>query len=194
MNYNFPPLFLASRSPRRRDLLSGAGISFEVIDVEIKETHPEGMVVEDIPEYLARKKAESALPLLPQGGLVLAADSIVVVDQQLFGKPADKREAIQMLKLLSGKHHLVITGVFIGNRKKGISFSDYTTVWMEKLDEEEIEMYLEEFKPYDKAGSYGIQEWIGWAKVNRIEGSYANVMGLPVQRVYEVLKNWGKIR
>lgn len=194
MAIEFPSLFLASKSPRRKDLLTSAGIPFDVIDVDVKETHPDGMVVEDIPEYLARKKAEAAMPHLPPGGLVLSADSIVVVDHQLFGKPLDKAEATKMLQKLSGKHHLVITGVFIGNRNKGIGFSDYTTVWMDKFDPEEIEIYLEKYQPYDKAGAYGIQEWVGWAKVNRIEGSYANVMGLPIQRVYEVLKNWNKIK
>src|SRR5689334_16777941 len=124
MNLPHPPLYLASKSPRRQELLRSAGIEFELIDIDVEETYPHDMAVEDIPEYLARKKAEAAIPLLKDHGLVLAADSIVILHDTVFGKPVDKEEAMKMLSLLSGNHHLVITGVFIGNDKKGASFSD----------------------------------------------------------------------
>lgn len=185
-----PRLFLASRSPRRQELLRAADIPFTLIDVEVDESFPADMVVEDVPEYIARMKAEAALPKVPLDALVLCADSVVLLDNRVYGKPASREEAIRMLSELSGRHHLVITGVFIGNHRKAVSFSDYTAVWMEKMRPGEIEYYLDTYRPYDKAGAYGIQDWIGWTRINRIEGSYANVMGLPVHRVYDVLRTW----
>ncbi len=185
-----PPLYLASKSPRRQELLRNAAIQFDLIELDVAEDYPEDMVAEDVPEYLARKKAEAAIPLIHDDHLILAADSIVILDNTVFGKPLDADEAARMLRLLAGRHHLVITGVFIGNRKKAVSFSSYTNVWIEKMTEEEIWDYIYTESPLDKAGAYGIQDWIGWAKVSRVEGSYANVMGLPVQQVYETLKNW----
>ena len=190
MLLNYPPLYLASKSPRRQELLRSAGIDFELIDVDVEETYPDDMTVEEIPEYLARKKAEAAIPLLKNNGLVLAADSIVILHNTVFGKPVDAVEAKKMLVLLSGHHHLVITGVFIGNHQRGISFSDFTSVWIDPMSGDEIDFYINTFAPLDKAGSYGIQDWMGWTKVSRIEGSFANVMGLPVHRVYETLKHW----
>jgi septum formation protein len=190
MALHHPPLYLASKSPRRQELLRSAGIDFDLIEVDVEEIYPEDMAVEDIPEYLARKKAEAAIPLLQGDGLVLTADSIVILHNTVFGKPLDAAEAKKMVGLLSGHHHLVITGVFIGNHAQGISFSDYTSVWIEAMTPEEIDFYVATYKPFDKAGSYGIQDWLGWTKVSRIEGSFANVMGLPVHRVYDVLKNW----
>lgn len=185
-----PPLFLASKSPRRQELLRAAGIEFKLIDVDVEEDFPEDMDVEDVPKYLARKKAEAAIPLIDSESLVLTADSVVIMQDKIFGKPADEAEAIEMISLLAGHHHLVITGVFIGNHNNGVGFSDYTSVWLEPMSKEEIEYYVRTSPPLDKAGAYGIQDWIGWAKVSRIEGSYANVMGLPVHQVYETLKNW----
>lgn len=190
MLLHYPPLYLASKSPRRQELLRSAGIDFELIDVDVEETYPDDMAVEDIPEFLARKKAEAAIPLLKDHGLVLAADSIVILHNTVFGKPVDHDEARKMLTLLQGNHHLVITGVFIGNDKKGISFSEFTSVWIANMSPEEIDFYIDQYAPLDKAGSYGIQDWLGWSKVSRIEGSFANVMGLPIHRVYETLKNW----
>ncbi len=185
-----PPLLLASKSLRRQDLLRSAGIDFKLIDVDVEENYPEEMNVELVPEFLARKKAEAAIPLMQPGHLILAADSVVIMDGTIFGKPADREHAIEMIKTLAGHRHLVITGVFICNKEKGIGFSEYTYVWIECMTDEEIEYYIDHFLPLDKAGSYGIQDWIGWAKVSRIEGSYANVMGLPVQKVYEELYHW----
>lgn len=183
-----PKLFLASKSPRRQELLQAAQIPFELVDVNVEENYPEEMEIEDIPEYLARKKAEAAIPLVGEHDLVLAADSVVILHDTVFGKPLNAEEAKKMIGMLAGHHHLVITGVFIGNRHSGTSFSDYTSVWIEPMTKNEIEYYVDHFSPLDKAGSYGIQDWLGWTKVSRIEGSFANVMGLPVHRVYAALK------
>jgi len=185
-----PPLLLASKSPHRQELLRSAGIDFKLIDVDVEENYPDDMNVELVPEFLARKKAEAAIPVMQPGHLILAADSVVIMDGVIFGKPADREHAIEMIATLAGHRHLVITGVFICNKAKGIGFSEYTSVWIEPMTADEIEYYIDHFLPLDKAGSYGIQDWIGWAKVSRIEGSYANVMGLPVQKVYQVLNEW----
>jgi septum formation protein len=190
MQLTHPPLYLASKSPRRQELLKAAGIQFTLIDIDVEETHPIDMEVEDIPLYLAKKKAEAAIPLIDQEGLILAADSVVILDAKVYGKPSNKDEAIEMIAALAGRHHLVITGVFIGNHSRGVGFSDYTSVWLEPMTLEEIEHYVTVSPPLDKAGAYGIQDWIGWTKVSRIEGSYANVMGLPVHLVYENLLKW----
>jgi len=192
MYLDHPPLFLASKSPRRQELLSAAGISFQLIDVDVEEVFPEDMMVEDVPEFLARKKATAAIPLVPHESIVLAADSVVILDNIVFGKPADQTEAMEMLSKLAGRHHLVITGVFLGNHVRGIGFSEFTSVWIEPMSPEEIAYYVQTFPPLDKAGSYGIQDWLGWSKVSRIEGSYANVMGLPIHKVYETLTEWNK--
>ena len=185
-----PPLFLASKSPRRQELLKAAGIEFMLIDIDVAEDFPEDMDVEDVPEYLAKKKAEAAIPLIDSESLVLTADSVVIMQDRIYGKPVNEAEAIEMISALAGHHHLVITGVFIGGHTKGVGFSDYTSVWLEPMTREEIEYYVKATPPLDKAGAYGIQDWIGWAKVSRIEGSYANVMGLPVHQVYETLRDW----
>lgn len=192
MELNHPTILLASKSPRRQELLSAVGLKFKLIDVDVEETYPDDMAVENVPEYLARKKAEAAIPFLENDQLILAADSVVIMDGEIYGKPGDRKHAIEMIRTLSGHKHLVITGVFICDHHNGVGFSEYTYVWFDKISDEEIEYYVDHFQPFDKAGSYGIQEWIGWAKVSRIEGSYANVMGLPVQRVYEEVNNWEK--
>lgn len=190
MYINHPTLLLASKSPRRQELLKAAGIKFETIDIDVEEIYPDDMEPENVPEFLARKKAEAAVPHLKQGQLILAADSIVILDGEILGKPGDRKHAIEMIKGLAGHKHIVVTGVFLCDSHDGLGFSEYTHVWFDAMRSDEIEYYVDHFKPYDKAGAYGIQEWIGWAKVSRIEGSYANVMGLPVQRVYEELQNW----
>lgn len=190
MMKKFPFVLLASKSPRRQELLKAAGINFTMIDVDVDERYPEEMNLEIVPEFLARKKAEAAMSFLSNGKLILAADSVVIKDGMILGKPGDWDHAIEMLEQLSGHQHLVITGVFMCDEHEGLGFSDYTYVWFDPLSRDEIEYYIDHHKPFDKAGAYGIQEWIGWAKVNRIEGSYANVMGLPVQRVYRELSSW----
>lgn len=188
--FSFPSLVLASKSPRRQELLRAADIPFTLVDVEVDESFPSDMVVEDVPEYIARKKAEAALPLVPPDSLVLGADSVVLLNNRVYGKPSSREEALQMLAELSGHRHMVITGVFIGNHDRAVSFSDYTTVWMDRLHRDELNFYVDQYAPFDKAGAYGIQEWLGWSKISRIEGSFANVMGLPVHRVYDTLRRW----
>ena len=185
-----PTLLLASKSPRRQELLKAAGIKFRTIEVDVEELYPDDMELENVPEFLARIKAEAAMPYLEKDQLILAADSVVIMNGEIYGKPGDRDHAIEMLGSLSGHKHLVITGVFLCDHHNGIGFSEYTYVWFDEFTPEEIEYYVDEYKPFDKAGAYGIQDWIGWAKVPRIEGSYANVMGLPVQRVYEELVRW----
>jgi len=187
MKLHHPPLYLASKSPRRQELLTAAGIEFKLIDVDVEEDFPDDMDIEDVPEYLARKKAEAAIPLLDATSLVLAADSVVILHDKIFGKPANEAEAIEMISLLAGHHHLVITGVFIGNHSNGVGFSEYTSVWLEPMSREEIEFYVKASPPMDKAGAYGIQEWFGFMAVAKVEGSYTNVMGLPTAKVYEYL-------
>lgn len=189
---DFPVILLASKSPRRQDLLKAAGINFTTVDIDVDELYPEEMDLENVPEFLARKKAEAAMSFLSDRKLILAADSVVIQDGMILGKPGDRQHAIEMLQQLSGHQHLVITGVFMCDHHDGLGFAEYTYVWFDALSLHEIEYYVDQYKPFDKAGAYGIQEWIGWAKVKRIEGSYANVMGLPVQRVYQELSNWNQ--
>src|SRR5687767_12530342 len=189
---NYPEVLLASKSPRRQELLRAAAIDFTLIDVDVEENYPSEMPLEDVPEYLARKKAEAAVPHIRNGQLILAADSVVIMNGEIYGKADSREKAIEMISSLAGHKHLVITGVFICDHHNGLGFSEYTYVWMDAMTIEEIEYYVDECKPFDKAGAYGIQDWIGWAKVSRIEGSYSNVMGLPVQRVYEELGKWGR--
>jgi septum formation protein len=188
--FNHPPVYLASRSPRRQELLRAAGIPFTLVDIDIDESFPPDMVVEDVPEFIARKKAEAVLPDIPADAVVICADSVVLHNSRVYGKPASRDEAVQMLEELSGHRHTVITGVFIGDHARAVSFADYTSVWMDRLHRDEIDYYIDHYRPFDKAGAYGIQEWVGWTRINRIEGSYANVMGLPVHRVYETLRRW----
>ncbi|MEP6647378.1 MAG: Maf family nucleotide pyrophosphatase [Saprospiraceae bacterium] len=187
-----PPLLLASKSPRRQDLLRAAGIDFKLLNVDVEEDYPDEMEVLLVPEFLARKKAEAALSCIEPGHIILAADSVVIKNGEIFGKPKDRDHAIEMTKLLAGHPHLVITGVCICDNEKTISFSEHTHVWIDPMTQDEIEYYIDHFMPLDKAGSYGIQDWIGWVKVSRIEGSYANVMGLPVHKVYQVIRDWMK--
>jgi septum formation protein len=158
--------------------------------VDVEEIYPDTLEVELVPEYLARKKAEAAMPEIEDGHLILAADSVVILNGEIYGKPQGRQDAIDMIAKLAGHKHLVITGVFLCDSHNGLGFSEYTHVWFDGMTLDEIEFYVDQFKPFDKAGSYGIQDWIGWAKVTRIEGSYANVMGLPVHKVYEELINW----
>lgn len=186
-----PTILLASKSPRRQELLKAVGINFQLIDVDVEEVYPDDMAVENVPEYLAKIKAEAAIPFVQDGQLILAADSVVIMQDEIYGKPGDRKHAIEMIRSLAGHKHLVITGVFLCDKHDGLGFSEYTHVWFDSISDEEIIYYVDTFKPFDKAGAYGIQEWIGWAKVSRIEGSYANVMGLPVQRVYHEIINWG---
>ncbi|MGM0665856.1 MAG: Maf family nucleotide pyrophosphatase [Bacteroidota bacterium] len=186
-------IILASRSPRRRELLSGLGISFRVVVPGISEDYPGRLEREEIALYLAERKAESVINEEKARGtdlLVIASDTIVCQGDTMLGKPAGRDEALNMLRQLSGKMHSVITAVCISNGRRMKSFCSETQVFFTELQDEEMEYYVDNFKPFDKAGSYGIQEWIGYIGVERIEGSYFNVMGLPLQRLYKELKNF----
>ncbi len=181
-------IILASQSPRRQELLKGLQIDFSVKVLDIDESYPNDIVGVDIPMYLAEKKANAYE--IDDETLLITADTIVWHEGKVLGKPTDKADAKRMLKQLSGKTHEVITGVCISTTKKRKTFHVISDVRFASLTESEIDYYLENFKPYDKAGSYGVQEWIGYIGVEHIEGSYFNVMGLPIQRLYNELKKW----
>lgn len=180
-------VILASNSPRRRELLSGLGIDYEVRLMDgIDESYPEGLPGEEIPQYIARQKA--AAYQLAADELLITADTIVYLDGQVLGKPSDEAEACQMLRRLSGRTHQVITGVALTTTREQRCFASVSEVTFATLTEEEIQYYVMHYRPLDKAGAYGVQEWIGYIGVERLEGSYFNVMGLPVQRLYTELK------
>lgn len=182
---------LASNSPRRRELLAGLGLDFEVkLLPGIDESYPERLPGEEIPVYIARKKAEAYRRDIGPDELIITADTIVYIDGQVLGKPADAEEARRMLRQLSGRTHQVITGVCLTTADRQKAFSAVTDVTFDTLGDEEIDYYIEHYRPYDKAGAYGVQEWIGFVGVSRLEGSYFNVMGLPVQRLYRELCGW----
>jgi septum formation protein len=190
---NFPlSLSLASKSPRRQYLLQEAGFEHTVVTIDIEETYPENIRTEDVPRYLANKKAEAYLPRLADNELVITADTVVVLNEKILGKPKDKVHAKKLLSILSGQTHKVITGVCLASKKKKIDFDDTTMVTFKRLTESEIDYYVERYKPYDKAGAYGAQEWMGMIAIQRIEGSYFNVMGLPVHLLYEKLNRFFK--
>lgn len=182
-------IILASNSPRRRELLGGLGINYEVKLIKgIDESYPDSLRGEEIPVFISKTKADAYINVMGEKDLVITADTIVYVDDEVLGKPKDKDDAIMMLRKLSGRSHQVITGVTITTKSFQKSFACTTNVTFDTLSDEEIEFYIDQFKPFDKAGSYGIQEWIGYIGVNGLEGSYFNVMGLPVQRLYKELK------
>lgn len=183
-------LILGSQSPRRQELLKGLNIPFEVKVIDVEETYPEGLVGVDISMLLAEKKADVYKPFMNENTLLITADTIVWHEGQIFGKPTDKTDAIRMLNALSGKTHQVITGVCISTLSKRKIFSVISEVRFAKLNTYEIEYYVDNYNPYDKAGAYGVQEWIGFVAVENIEGSYFNIMGLPIQRLYNELKHW----
>ena len=185
-------LILASASPRRKELLAGLNIPFEVRLIDgIDETYPSELPINEVPLYISQKKAAAYKANVSPQTIVLTADTVVVCNEQILGKPIDEADARRMLQMLSGKTHRVITGVTLlveGNSK---SFSVATDVTFKPLSATEIDYYIRTFKPFDKAGAYGIQEWIGYIGVTAINGSYFNVMGLPVQRIYEELHTLG---
>lgn len=182
-------LILASNSPRRRELLSGLGLDFEVWVLQgIDESYPADLREGDIPLYISRAKAQAYLSSLSEDELLITADTIVWLDGEVLEKPKDEADACRMLRELSGKTHQVFTGVCLTTKEKQVAFSCRTDVTFARLDEEEIRHYVETYRPLDKAGAYGVQEWIGYIGVERVEGSYFNVVGLPVQRLYQTLK------
>lgn len=180
-NYNY---ILASKSPRRIHLLSELGIPFIVKSFETSEVYPENLGMLEIPVYLARQKARPFEDQLQPNDLLIAADTIVWLQREVLGKPSGMEEARQMLRKLSGHIHQVVTGVCLKSIKKEKCFHVVTHVQFKELTDQEIDYYLVHFDPCDKAGAYGIQEWIGMVGISRVEGSYYNVVGLPVQRLY----------
>jgi septum formation protein len=183
------PLVLASSSPRRQYLMREAGFDFTVEKPDVEESFPEDLPVEQVARYLANKKAEYFRKEI-RNQIIVTADTVVILEGEILNKPGDRNEAIAMLTRLSGKTHLVITGVCILSGEKEESFDDTTQVTFRKLTQEEIEFYVDQYKPYDKAGSYGAQDFIGMIAIEKINGSYFNVMGLPIHKVYEHIKNW----
>lgn len=182
-------VILASNSPRRKELLSGLGIDYEVKTLPgIEESYPDTLKGEEIPLYIASEKADAYHDSMQPDELIITADTIVWLDGVVMGKPKDEEDARNMLRRLSGKTHQVMTGVCLTTTGFRKSFSTVTDVTFTDLTEEEIHYYVEHYKPMDKAGAYGIQEWIGFVGVQSIAGSYFNVMGLPVQRLYKELK------
>ncbi len=177
---------LASNSPRRRELMAGLGIDFEVrVMKDVSESYPANLPACDVPAYIAREKA--AAYDIACDELLVTADTVVIVDNQILGKPVDAADARRMLRLVSGRSHEVVTGVCLTTADKQRTFSVVSEVTFKMLTDDEIDYYIHHYRPFDKAGAYGIQEWIGYVGVTALRGSYFNVMGLPVQRIYEEL-------
>lgn len=183
---------LASQSPRRHELMKGLDVSFEIVTKPIAEDFDPTTEADEVAVYLAQEKMEAWADELKTTNelLVITADTVVILDGHIIGKPENREEATAMLKRLSGKIHKVVTGVCISTNAKRIAFSDTTLVTFKSLSEDEINYYLDKYEPYDKAGSYGVQEWIGYIGVTHMDGSYFNVMGLPVHKVYTALREF----
>ncbi len=182
-------LVLASQSPRRKELLHHAGLPFSVITQDTEESYPSDLALEAIPVHIARQKAEAVKPNVRSDAAIIAADTIVCKDHQVLGKPSDAQDATQMLQQLSGRQHQVMTGVVILTAEIEQTFTEVTNVSFKTLTQAEIEYYVNRFKPYDKAGAYAIQEWIGLVGIEDVRGCYFNVVGLPVQRLWQELKD-----
>ncbi|MDQ1856820.1 nucleoside triphosphate pyrophosphatase [Chryseobacterium sp. WLY505] len=180
-------LLLASQSPRRKELLSSLGFEFEVVKIDCEEIIPENIKIEDAAAYLSDLKA-SAFRNLEPGEVLLTADTVVAIDNQILGKPKDEQDAFTMLQSLSGRTHQVYTGITIKTANKSVTETDVADVTLDKLSDEEINYYIQNYKPFDKAGSYGVQEWLGMAKITSLTGSYYTIMGLPTHLVYKILK------
>lgn len=184
-------VILASNSPRRKELLSGLDIPYLIKTLpDIDESYPDHLQGEDIATYIAKEKADAYLDKLTDDTLLITADTIVLLEGKVYGKPVDEAEARQMLHDLSGRTHQVLTGVCITTKQKQKIFAVSSEVRFAKLETDEIEYYVSKYKPLDKAGAYGVQEWIGYIAVENISGSYFNIMGLPIQRLYRELKKF----
>lgn len=184
------PIILASKSPRRSQLLREAGFNFRVQTFDVDESFPPDMPPEEVAPWLAQRKAEAAAHLILNDEIILTADSVVILEGTIYNKPADYQEAFGMIRALSGKQHTVVTGVCLLSKEKEKVLAGVTKVWFSELSDEEIDYYLKTCEPYDKAGSYGAQDWIGHCKITRIEGTFQNVMGLPVDLVYAALQEF----
>lgn len=181
-------LLLASQSPRRRELMTACGLPYALApEYDCEETYPPALPAEEVPLYLSRLKSAAYPEPLERGDILLTADTVVVIDDRLLGKPRTRDEALSMLRSLSARRHTVVSGVTLRTEREMHTFAAHTGVWFRALTDEEIDFYVDTFRPYDKAGAYGIQEWIGYAAIERIDGSFYNVMGLPVQRLYTEL-------
>jgi len=183
-------LILGSKSPRRHELLKGLDLNFEIRVKDVDESFPDSLRASEIPEYLALKKAEAFKPELREKDVVITSDTVVWLGNAVFNKPQYREDAIEMISTLSGRSHTVITGVCILSSRKQSVFHDETEVFFGELSRSEIEWYVDKYKPFDKAGAYGIQEWIGYMGIERIEGSFYNVMGFPTRLFYVELRKF----
>ncbi len=190
MNVLQKRIILVSKSPRRRQLLEQAGFHFVVQPQNTPEDYPADMLAEEVAPYLAKRKVQASKSALEPGAVLLGADSVVILDGVIYEKPRDRADAQRILRRLSGRTHTVITGVCLADETRERVFSGVSRVHFDRLTDAEIDHYLDTCAPYDKAGSYAIQEWIGLCKINRIEGTYANIMGLPVDMVYRELQHF----
>lgn len=186
------PLILGSASPRRKEILSQAGLKFEILVKEIEEIYPSDIPIKEVPVFLAELKA-NAFEIESRNNIVLTSDTVVILNNKILGKPKNDKEAVEMLKEISGNMHEVVTGVCIKNLNTTLSFSDITKVYFNEFTHSEIDYYVQNYKPLDKAGAYGIQEWIGMIGINKIEGSFYNVMGLPIHLIYRELNNLSQL-
>lgn len=185
-------LVLASQSPRRRELLKGLDVEFSTCSVDADESFPADLKGADAVQYICKAKANAYKPLLDNNTIAITADTVVILDDKIIGKPKSYEEAFSMIRSLSGRVHEVITAVCIFSREKESCFYSSTEVHFSEITDEEIKYYIDKYKPFDKAGSYGVQEWIGYIGIEKIVGSYFNVMGLPVKRLYDELKEFIK--
>ena len=184
-------IILASKSPRRQELLRGMGVDFEILTKETPETYPAELPLDEVPKYLSLQKSLAFNDdELPADYLLITSDTVVICEGEILGKPKDREDAERMLRLLSGKTHHVVTGVTVRSATKTVSFAVRSNVTFEDLEQDEIDYYIEHCKPFDKAGAYGIQEWIGYVGISGLEGSFYNVMGLPTRRLYQCLKGF----
>lgn len=184
-------ILLASKSPRRREIMDLLRIPYTIVNIEgIDESYPPTTDVNKVSEYISNKKADAYIKFIKKDELIVTADTVVICEDKILGKPHGKEEAIEMLKFLSGKTHTVSTGVTLASKEKRVAFSSESLVTFAHLNDEEIRYYVDNFHPYDKAGAYGIQEWIGAVAVAKIDGSFYNVMGLPIHRLYQELKRF----
>ena len=186
MNLRYP-LILASKSPRRQALLKELGLDFQIMTKEVDESFPSSLPVSDVSKFIATKKAEAYTKQVASGRLVLTSDTTVIFEKKVLGKPKGPTEAFEMLSMLSGHTHRVITGVCLASRKKTITFDETTEVTFRELKDEEINYYIQHYQPFDKAGAYGIQEWIGMVGIQNIKGDYYNVVGLPLNKLWLAL-------
>ena len=189
-NFSQHKIILASKSPRRQELLKGLDLDFEIRLKEVEELYPENLTAQKVPEYLSKLKAGAFQDDLKDQELLITSDTIVILDNEILEKPKSEEDAKSMIRKMSGKTHDVVTGVALTSANKQVVFSDTTEVTFDDLEESEIEYYVSKYQPFDKAGAYGVQEWIGYVAIKKLVGSYYNVMGLPVHKLYKELKKF----